>query len=287
MQIQFRINSNSAVHRQPGFNSLTRNILFILNVLCVRITLYMYTIILKAMVNLSEEVRTSRVSTKDIAYKELREKIIKCILEPGQPIVEDELAKELQISRTPLREALQILELEGLVSRGINGRMSVAPISIEEVKEIFIIRSNLEGIVIENAIDHITQKEIDHLTYLVEILKMTTSLGDYERIDDFGSQFHKYIYTVSRNKIAVKFLSQLNSLINRYRRLAHQCIIETKNSVDEHEMILNYIIKKDKVNAVAEVKKHILGSMNQAIKTVEKYKGSQPGQVINTKQKLT
>lgn len=239
------------------------------------------------MVNLVEEVRTSRVSTKDIAYKELREKIIKCILEPGQPIVEDELAKELQISRTPLREALQILELEGLVSRGINGRMNVAPISIEEVKEIFIIRSNLEGIVIGNAIDHITQKEIDHLTYLVEILKMTTSLGDYERIDDFGRQFHEYIYTVSRNNIAVKFLSQLNSLINRYRRLAHQCIIETKNSVDEHEMILNYIIKKDKVNAVAEVKKHILGSMNQAIKTVENYKGSQPGEVISTKQKLT
>ncbi|NYF23651.1 GntR family transcriptional regulator [Sporosarcina sp. JAI121] len=234
-----------------------------------------------------EEVRTSRVSTKDIAYKELREKIIKCILEPGQPIVEDELAKELQISRTPLREALQILELEGLVSRGINGRMNVAPISIEEVKEIFIIRSNLEGIVIENAIDHITQKEIDHLTNLVEILKMTTSLEDYERIDDFGSQFHEYIYTVSRNKVAVKFLSQLNSLINRYRRLAHQCIIETKKSVDEHEMILNYIIKKDKVNAVAEVKEHILGSMNQAIKTVEKYKGSQPGQVISKNQNLT
>ncbi|MGG0644109.1 GntR family transcriptional regulator [Sporosarcina gallistercoris] len=234
---------------------------------------------------MSKLVRTSRVSTKDIAYKELREKIVKCILEPGQPIVEDELAKELKISRTPLRESLQRLELEGLISRGINGRMKVAPISIQEVKEIFLIRSNLEGIVIENAIDHITEKEIEHLAHLVEILKLTVSLKNFEKIDDFGSQFHEYIYKVSRNRIAVKFLSQLNSLITRYRRLAHQCIIDTKNSVDEHEVILNYIIKKDKVNAVAEMRKHILGSMNQAIKTVEKYNCVRPDQVMSTKQK--
>ncbi|MGE7919023.1 GntR family transcriptional regulator [Viridibacillus sp. NPDC093762] len=235
---------------------------------------------------MSKGVRTRRVSAKDIAYKQLREKIIKCILEPGQPIVEDELAKELEISRTPLRESLQRLELEGLVSRSINGRMNVAPISIQEVKEIFIIRSNLEGIVIEDAIDNITKKEIEHLTNLVKILKLIVDLEDYETIDNYGRQFHEYIYKVSRNKIAVKFLSELNSLINRYRRLAHKRIIDTKKSVDEHEIILNYIIKKDKVNAVEEVKKHILGSMNQAIKAVENYKSSQPEQIINAKQKL-
>ncbi|MCM3743531.1 GntR family transcriptional regulator [Sporosarcina luteola] len=222
-----------------------------------------------------EEVMTGRVSTKDLAYNELREKIVKGILEPGQPIVEEELAKELEISRTPLRESLQRLELEGLISRGINGRMNVAPISIQEVKEIFIIRGNLEGIVIENAIDNITEREIEHLTHLVEILRMTSSLEDFETIDNYGGQFHEYIYKVSRNTIAVRFLSQINSLINRYRRLAHKCIIDTKKSVDEHEIILNYIIKKDKENAVAAVNKHILGSMNQAIKTVENYKNSQ------------
>lgn len=221
-----------------------------------------------------EEARTSRVSTKDIAYEELRERIIKGVFEPGQPIAEEELAKELQISRTPLRESLQILELEGLVKRGINGRMNVAPISIQEVKEIFIIRGNLEGIVIEDAIDNITEKDTEHLTYLVEILKMTVNLEDFETVDDFGRQFHEYIYKISANRTAVKFLSQLNSQINRYRRLAHKRIVDTKKSVDEHEMILTYIIKKDKINAVAEVKKHILGSMNQAIKTVENYKGS-------------
>ncbi|MCC3359172.1 GntR family transcriptional regulator [Bacillus sp. REN16] len=220
------------------------------------------------------EKGTGRVSTKDVAYEELRKRIIKCTLEPGQPIVEDELAKELGISRTPLRESLQRLEIEGLVIRNVNGRSNVAPVSIQEVKEIFIIRSNLEGIVIEDAIDNITEEEIEHLTYLVEILKISANLENYETIDNLGGQFHEYIYQVSRNKTAVKFLSQLNSLINRYRRLAHRHIIDTKKSVDEHRYILDYIIKKDKVNAVAEIKKHILGSMNQAIKTVESYKES-------------
>ncbi|WP_419962241.1 GntR family transcriptional regulator [Psychrobacillus sp. BM2] len=224
---------------------------------------------------MNKRAKVSRVSTKDIAHKALREMIIKGELEPGQPIAEEELAKELQISRTPLREALQILELEGLVNRSLNGRMNVAPISTQEVKEIFVIRSNLEGIVVEDAIDNITQKDIDHLTHLIKLLKMAISLENYETIDRFGKQFHEYIYTVSGNKMAVKFLYQLNSLINRYRRLAHRRIGDTNQSVKEHETILHYIIQKDKINAVKEMKKHILGSLNQAIKTFEKYEHTQ------------
>ncbi|MFD1040583.1 GntR family transcriptional regulator [Virgibacillus byunsanensis] len=224
--------------------------------------------------NFDKKKYISRISSKDIAYEQLKERIIKCIFDPGQPIVEDELAKELEISRTPLREALLRLELEGLVVRNSNGRIKVAPISIKELKELFIMRSKLEGIVIVDAIDNITEEDVKYLSYLAKMVKLTSRLRNHEDIDNFGAQFHNFIYNISGNKTAVKILFQLNDHINRYRRLAHKHIIDTKKASDEHEIILEYIINKDKVNAESKIVNHIIGSMNQAVKAVEKYESS-------------
>ncbi|NRG43991.1 GntR family transcriptional regulator [Bacillus sp. CRN 9] len=98
--------------------------------------------------------RVSRVSAKDIVYTKLKKGIISCEFKPGQAIIEDDLASELEVSRTPLREALQRLEIEELVIRQQNGRLKVAPVSVKEVKELFLVRSMLEGIVVLEAIEN-------------------------------------------------------------------------------------------------------------------------------------
>ena len=213
----------------------------------------------------------SRISTKDIAYEQLKERIIKCFFEPGQPIVEEELAKELEISRTPLREAIQRLELEGLVVRNSNGRIRVAPVSIKELKELFIMRSKLEGIAIVDAIDNITEEDIKCLSYLAKMVKLTSQMQNQDDTNNFGTQFHSFIYNISRNQTVEKVLFQLNDHINRYRRLAIKHIIDTKKASDEHEIILEYMISGDKENAESTIENHILSSMNQAVKAVEKY----------------
>src|SRR3954454_16673108 len=92
-----------------------------------------------------------RLSTKDIVYFEIKKRIIESVLKPNQPINEENLASELQISRTPIREALQRLEIEELIIRQSNGRLRVAPISVQEAEEIFHIRSLLEGLVTRDA----------------------------------------------------------------------------------------------------------------------------------------
>lgn len=217
----------------------------------------------------SRDIPIGRVSAKDIAYTELKKRIIKCTFKPDQPIIEDELANDLGISRTPLREALQRLELEELVVRQSNGRLKVAPVSTQEVKELFLVRSMLEAIVVVEAIDNITEKEIRHLTYLVKMLKETSGEKNYEDIDHFGREFHTFLYNLSNNKTAVKILFQLNDRITRYRRLAH--FVDTKKTSDEHEIILQYIIKKDKLNTELMIKKHVLDSMEQAIGALKQY----------------
>lgn len=212
----------------------------------------------------------SRISAKDIAYEQVKEKIIKCSLEPGVPIVKEKLGKELEVSRTPLREALQKLEIEELVIRNSNGTFSVAPISIKEAKELFIMRSKLEAILVGDAIDNLTEEDIEYLTYLSEMLKTTSKLGNYMNTENFGGKFHEAIYSISRNTTVVKIIYQLNDRINRYRHLAHKHVIGIKGSSNEHEIILNYIKNKDKVNAELEIENHVLSAMKITIQAVEK-----------------
>lgn len=220
------------------------------------------------------ENNLSRISAKDIVYEQIKERIINCSLEPGQAIVKGQLGKELEISRTPLREALQRLEVEELVVRNSNGTFSVAPISIKEVKELFVIRSKLEGILVRDAIDNLTDEHIEYLSYLTKMVKVTSKIENYADTENFGGKFHSAIYSISGNTTVVHIISQLNDRINRYRRLAHKHYGDIKTLSEEHEVILNRMIERDKVNAELKIERHILDAMDVAVKAVEKYESA-------------
>ncbi|MCW1929121.1 GntR family transcriptional regulator [Bhargavaea beijingensis] len=211
-----------------------------------------------------------RVSARDLAYTELKERIVKCLFSPGQSIVEEELSSELEISRTPLREALQRLELEGLVARQSNGRLKVAPVSEEEVRELFIVRSKLEGIVVVEAMENMTEQDVRYLKYVVEMAKENSVGGSHDQVDHFGTEFHQFIYGLNKNETAIKVLFQLNDRISRYRRLAH--VVDTRKSTDEHGVILNHMIAGEKERAREAIENHVLDSMAQAIVAVRAYK---------------
>jgi len=234
----------------------------------------LYTIIqvYKGVIIIYEsETNLSRISAKDIAYEKVKGKIIECILEPGEPIVKGKLGKELEISRTPLREALQRLEIEELVVRNSNGTFSVAPTSAKEVKELFIMRSKLEGILINDAIDNLTEHDIEYLSYLTNMVKMTANMENYIDTENFGGKFHSAIYTISRNTTVVNIIYQLNDRINRYRRLAHSHLENIRTSSKEHEYILEHMINRDKKAAELEIEDHIIKAMELAVKAIEKY----------------
>ncbi|WP_394138992.1 GntR family transcriptional regulator [Cytobacillus oceanisediminis] len=224
------------------------------------------------MNELIKNVTAIRISAKDFAYQEIKNRILKCEFTPDQPIVEEELAKELEISRTPLREAMQRLELEELVVRQPNGRLKVAPVSAQEVRELFVVRSMLEGVIAAEAAENCTEQDIRHLSYFVQMVKQTSDERNMEDVSHYGSQFHTYLYELSQNKTAVKILRQLNDHITRYRRLAH--FIDTKKTSVEHEVILDFIKKKNKHNAESMMKNHVLNSMEQAVAAVKQYENS-------------
>lgn len=218
-----------------------------------------------------------KVSARDFAYAAIKEQIIIGILEPDTPIVEDRLAKELDISRTPLREAIHRLEVEELVVRQNNGRLKVAPISIKEVEEIFTIRGMIEGIVVQQATENATEDDVARLLALTRMIKESFQAGLRDDILHYGSQFHSYIYELSENKTAGAILSQLNDHIHRYRRLIPSRNKERLNdSYEEHQAIVEQMAAGNAQGAKEAAKQHILQSLEAvkvSIEQIEKDKG--------------
>lgn len=215
---------------------------------------------------------SSKKSARDFAYDQVKQGIIEGKLFPEQSIVEEELASKLKISRTPLREALQRLEIENWVVRKSNGRLKVAPISVKEVKEVFNVRAKLEEIVTLEATENATDKDIKQLSKIADMLKEAYREGKIEDILDYGAQFHSYIYKLSRNKTVNDILSQLNGHIHRYRRLvSSQNIDQSSKEKEEHQVILDYIANKDSKNAARAMKAHIENSLILAIQAIEIY----------------
>lgn len=210
-----------------------------------------------------------KISTSDYAYSNIKESIITGELKPGEPIVEKQLAQVLEISRTPLREALHRLELEELVVRQMNGRLKVAFISVQEVKEIFSVRGKLEGLVIAHATENATDKDIDYLQTILEMIKKSFEEGQIEEILYYGSEFHSFIYELSKNKTAVKILYQLNDHINRYRRMiSNHNIDRFEKSISEHEQMIKCMKENDVESAQLAMEYHIKASMDTVISSI-------------------
>jgi len=211
-----------------------------------------------------------KISTSDYAYTNIKESIITGELKPDEPIVEKQLAQVLEISRTPLREALHRLELEELVVRQMNGRLKVASISVQEVKEIFTVRGKLEGLVIANATENATAKDVDSLNTILEMIKKSFEEGKIEEILYYGSKFHSSIYELSKNKTAVNILYQLNDHIYRYRRMIPNHDMDRfEKSIAEHEQIIKSMKENNIEGAQLAMEQHIEASMEIAISSIQ------------------
>lgn len=209
---------------------------------------------------------------KDFAYKTIKEAIIEGKLQPNTPLIEEDLSSKLNISRTPLRSALERLQLEKLVFKQRNGRMKVAPISIREVKEIFMVRSKLEELAVYEATTKATEKDIQKLYDIAELIRQTKEKENIKDILYYGGKFHEYLYELSENKLIHHLLAQLNDHILRYRRLVPKQSLERMiQEGEEHFEIVHCIAEKDAYAAQLAIKRHIENSMITAIHAIKEY----------------
>jgi len=201
------------------------------------------------------EVPDQKLLASRVADK-LRNLIISGQFKPGEKLTETELAKAMGVSRSPIRSAFHILELEGLVSLVPRRGAFVAEISLDEVKEIYEIKSMIEGYAANLAAQNITGREISKLKSVLNKAKICIEREDFEGILNTNYEFHAKIVESSKNKKLFSFYKSLILPIKKYQSYSLSPPWSPTISLKEHWKILDAISKKENVKAERSAREH-------------------------------
>jgi len=176
-------------------------------------------------------------------YQVMKNEIVFGGLEPGTKLSENKLAKDMQVSRTPIREAIRKLIAEGLVQTSPNKKMTVSEFSLVDMKEVLQVRGVLEGLAASIAAKKITSQEVEELEKCVIQMNLCiakNNLFSYCEIDD---EFHDLILTICGNKWIIKMRENLGNFIYRYRFKSLSVSGRLQNSLEEHRVIVESLKK--------------------------------------------
>ena len=203
---------------------------------------------------------------REAVCEALRDAIRKGILEPGERLMEVQVAEELGISRTPVREAIRKLEQEGYVIMMPRRGTYVSDVSESDIKEIFEIRSALEALATGLAARRIEQEELETLQSLLFDIEGYIKQNDIEKIVETDIKFHGLLYQVSRNERLVNIISNLKEQLARFRTLSMSYPGRLYETLEEHSEMVEAIANGD-VSAARDAAEH---HMERAEKTLLK-----------------
>lgn len=206
--------------------------------------------------NLKIEVPDRRLLTSLVADK-LRNLIVSGQLKSGRKLNEVELAEAMGVSRFPIRSALHILELEGLVSLVPRRGAFVAEMLVDEVKEIYEIKSMIEGYAAGLVAENITEGEITELESILKKAKICIKKEDFEGILDTNYEFHEKIVQNGKNKKLFSFYKSLVLPIKKYQSYSLSPPWSPRISLEEHWKILEAISKKENSKAEQLAREHV------------------------------
>ena len=194
---------------------------------------------------------------REMVFESLREAIILGRLRPGERLMEIQMAEEMGVSRTPVREAIRKLELEGFVAMVPRKGAYVADISVKDIVDVFEIRAALEALAAGLAAERITADEMELLERsLVQISKSSTG-DNINAIVAVDINFHDIIYQASRNQRLVQIITHLKEQIHRFRMTSLSQQGRTKVALDEHKIIVEAISDRNIELAQQLAREHI------------------------------
>ena len=194
---------------------------------------------------------------RDVVFKTLRQAILKGELEPGERLMEIQLAERLGVSRTPIREAIRKLELEGLVLMIPRKGAEVAKISESNLRDVLEVRRSLEELAIDLACQRITEEELDELNKAEVDFKAAIENGDAMQIAQTDESFHEIIYNSTKNQKLVQILNNLREQMYRYRLEYIKDADKRQILMVEHEHTLKALTLRHIQEAKMAVREHI------------------------------
>ncbi len=198
-----------------------------------------------------------KFSLTEKVFMTIKNDIIEGKYSTGDCLIETKLADDLHVSRTPVREALKQLELEGLVVYTPNRGVTVQGFSQNDLDDIFTVRFLVEGQAAYWAAERIDAKNLSRLAEILELMDMYTRKNDAENLARLDTQFHEIIFEACDSRILKNILSSLHQNLQRARRSSLTEPTRPHKSLAEHRAIFEAIERHDASQAKDLMTAHI------------------------------
>jgi DNA-binding GntR family transcriptional regulator len=208
---------------------------------------------------------------KDKAYAAIKDAILSVRFEPGMPLIETDLAQQLGISKTPIRDALQDLEREGFVTRILYKGTQVTDVSIKDIVEVFQLRTVLEGLAARLAAPLFSDQELDQLGEYLTTAEAALLDGNLLLCSEVGRKLHFAIIDKSEvdNSRLAPIIRNLEDHVHRFRILSDRIIGRLEISVVEHRRILDALYQRDPLAAEQAMRDHLSSVLDSLSAPVE------------------
>lgn len=208
-------------------------------------------------------------SLRDRAYEELRRRILATELPPGQRLVERDLAAELEVSRIPLREALRLLEADGLVLQVPHKGALVAPFTPADVRDLFDVRESLEALAARLTAERRDDTGLARLRERLTAARAATAAGDEAGIAAANAGFHADIVELSANPLLSALMRPLEARTHWLFRLTAQR--DPARQCAEHEELYEAIATGDAEKAAALAHEHVASGRDTSLHLAEQW----------------
>ena len=205
---------------------------------------------------------------RDVVFNTLRQAILRGELKPGERLMEIQLANKLGVSRTPIREAIRKLELEGLVLMIPRKGAEVAEITEKSLRDVLEVRRALEELSVQLACEKITKEEIRELDRVAKEFQQVVKSSDITEIAEVDVRFHDIIYTATDNQKLIQLLNNLREQMYRYRVEYLKRDGVFPQLIAEHEAIIRHIENNEKEKATEVMCRHIDNQVEAVIDVI-------------------
>lgn len=205
-------------------------------------------------------------------YDNLKKAIIRGDLTPGSRVIESRLATVLNISRTPVREALHKLEREGFLGQYPTGGLFVVGLSRADIEETFGIRSVLEGYAARLAALKHKKEELEPLEKKISEYQLYLDSGKLDSLPKINTSFHDLLYALSHSQRLIKLINELRDQIYRYRKVILKIEDMARTSNEDHSLMLEFIRKRDADGVEKLVREHILKGQEVVLREFDNQK---------------
>lgn len=207
---------------------------------------------------------------RDVVFNTLRRSILTGELKPGERLMEIHLADRLGVSRTPIREAIRKLELEGLVTMIPRRGAEVAQITEKHLRDVLEVRRALDALAVELACERITDAELESLKDACDNFEKETKQGNANRLERADVAFHDIILNASGNERLVQMISNLSQQMYRYRLEYVKDETSYDRLIAEHAAIYEAIRRRNGCEGAEAIKNHIDNQEKAVIRRITK-----------------